>query len=400
MTTATSTDTAAGVFTQNWAILATEAAGVLFIFTLIIAVLAWLNRRKRINAARALLNERNGLAGKATETFHTHVQALSSRQTLTDNELDDYNQRSLNIINEFIQPWLEPSTEHLRQAVNQIMMIRHNDLHQIAALLRPHPTAITEADEVVETPQIQKLQAELAASQKAEAERSAQLAEALKSVSIIVEEYGRKFDVQADYQAPQILRALIYLQSLDQGLNQQEAANTADLSLKKSIDSIQEHNSSDADDENNTSSPTDLDPSDDPQAIAEQPSEQLIKETQADVNAESEREQARDLAPSKPAEHSELAKTAPDTAAEQPLSDQPSSNKPEEEFVNTSDGLIDLDSIELPVTSDDNNGFDLDLDDIDALLDAEISRQQEKTDKPSQPLPNLGDDDLDLSKKP
>ena len=77
MTTPTTTATTHGVFTQDWAILATEAAAVLFVLVLIIGLISWLGRRKRINAARALLDERDDLAETATETFHTHVQALA-----------------------------------------------------------------------------------------------------------------------------------------------------------------------------------------------------------------------------------------------------------------------------------------------------------------------------------
>lgn len=433
MTTPTTTATPHGVFTQDWAILATEAAAVLLVLVLIIGLISWLGRRKRINAARTLLDDRDDLAETATETFHTHVQALATGRTLTPDELDDYEQRSLLVINKLVQPWLEPSVEHLREAVRQIMTIRHNDLHQIAAIFRQQQATEPDADSSASVPQIQQLQTELAASQKAEAERSAQLAEALKSVSIIVGEYGRKFGVEADYRVPQILRALIYLQSLDQGMNQQEAANAADASMDSGIDVSEEENLAD---ESVEAVPTTPAQAPEARPVPTVPENNPEIAAAAVSTADIENVPVTDQAPSMPLESDtkktvEVASIAAETEIETqaapakatvtasekkleepkvvdlaetrgtPDSDEITSvDKVGEEELNTSEEQIDLDAVDLPEKVPDTTKFNLDLDDIDALLDAEISRQQEKSVSTPPTLPNLDDDELDLSKKP
>lgn len=467
MTTPTTLISAQGVFTPDWAILATEAAAALFVFALIIVIFGWLGRRKRIKAAHALLDERDALAESATETFHNHVQALEKDRTLTPDELDDYEQRSLQIINELVEPWLEPSAVNLREAVREIMTIRHNDLHQIAAIFRQPHSADTTTNEAAIAPQVMQLQTELAASQKAEAERSAQLAEALKSVSIIVGEYGRKFGVEADYRVPQILRALIYLQAMDKGMNQEQAVQAADASMDVGIDVIEEN----------------VIPADEPQVTAPQPV-QTSSEAKAEVSAKpspiAEVEQAakaipnedieaifaeidstkvadipapkavekqtpkaeekpvpaapnvaeKPQEPAKPAvgeKPNEAAKPAavekqkeqpaaapvaakeeahkpaepmPASAEEKPTKEEPTKEETMDEESTDDEVLIDLDAVELPEKAPEVSDFNLDLDDIDALLDAEIARQQAKTETPAPHLPNLDDDDLDLSKKP
>ncbi|ACX95894.1 hypothetical protein [Halothiobacillus neapolitanus] len=415
MTTPTTTAATHAVFTQHWAILATEAAVVLLFFALGIGLLSWLGRRKRINAARALLDERNDLAETATETFHTHVQALATGKTLTPDELDDYEQRSLQVVNELVEPWLEPSAENLRDAVRQIMTIRHNDLHQIAAIFRQQQAAEPISDNSANAPQIQQLQTELAASQKTEAERSAQLAEALKSVSIIVGEYGRKFGVEADYRVPQILRALIYLQSIDKGMNQKEASDAADASMDSGIDVFDEENLAD---ESVKATPTT--PATDPvSASSSEPKAVHKPESKPAPKAPENEPQVADATAS--TAQTEIGKqtastketvTAPDKQPEEPkivdLAETSSEPKSDEiksvekvgtEEHETTEEQIDLDAVELPENAPDNTEFNLDLDDIDALLDAEISRQQEKATTPTT-LPNLDDDELDLSKKP
>ncbi|MDY0147078.1 MAG: hypothetical protein RBR56_03415 [Halothiobacillus sp.] len=418
-----------GLFTENWAILATEAAAVLLILVLTIGLISWLGRRKRINAARSLLDERDDLAETATETFHTHVQALATGKTLTLDELDDYEQRSLQLINELVEPWLEPSAERLREAVRQIMTIRHNDLHQIAAIFRQQQAAEPISDNSANAPQIQQLQTELAASQKAEAERSAQLAEALKSVSIIVGEYGRKFGVEADYRVPQILRALIYLQSIDKGMNQQEAVDAADASMNSGIDVFEEEILADESEEvvpTTTSPPPMSSPEPAPKAPKNKPEDAAATVSTDDMEDSSGAAQA----PSTPvksirmekAEETEIqSRAAPTKATESATVKQPeepkavdlaeTSSTPNSDDTSTVDQVgeeelepgeeqIDLDAVELPEKTPDTTEFNLDLDDIDALLDAEISRQQKKVATTPSTLPNLDDDELDLSKKP
>ncbi len=433
MTTPTTTVTTHGVFTQNWAIMATEAAAVLFVFALTIAVISWLGRRKRINAARTLLKDRSELAETAAETFNTHVQALASGRTLTPDELDDYEQRSIQVVNDLVEPWLAPSAEHLRHAVREIMTIRHNDLHQIAAIFRQQHAAEPSSDESATdqsavAPQVEQLQVELAASQKAEAERSAQLAEALKSVSIIVGEYGRKFGVEADFRVPQILRALIYLQSMDRGMNQQEAAQAADASLVNSIHVIEEEVTSTEDLQ--TTAPA---PSPEPAAklsasevaavdsienieIEPEPTNDVASPKQPDVvsteavTAKPQEIEPATATPQAPEVKAEAAPAETTTAKAEEPKKAPAEPKPEPSPTEVSENTpatsetdevqIDLDAIELPEKVPDAAEFNLDLDDIDALLDAEITRQQAKATTAPPKLPDLDDDELDLSKKP
>ena len=396
-----------GLFTENWAILATEAAAVLLILVLTIGLISWLGRRKRISAARALLDERDDLAETATETFHTHVQALATGKTLTPDELDDYEQRSLQLINELVEPWLEPSAENLRDAVRQIMTIRHNDLHQIAAIFRQQQVAEPISDNSANAPQIQQLQSELAASQKAEAERSAQLAEALKSVSIIVGEYGRKFGVEADYRVPQILRALIYLQSIDKGMNQQEAVDAADASMNSGIDVFEEENLADTNVKATPSTaapdpvlPSAPEPKPSPKAPEREPQIAGITASTAQTEIKKYTASTKETttSPEKQLEEQKVVDLA--ETSREPKSDEIKSvEKVSIEEQEATEEQIDLDAVELPEKSPINTEFNLDLDDIDALLDAEISRQQEKVATPT-PLPNQDDDELDLSKKP
>ncbi|OZB75864.1 MAG: hypothetical protein B7X37_00825 [Halothiobacillus sp. 14-55-98] len=411
MTTPTTTAATHAVFTQNWAILATEAAVVLLVFALGIGLISWIGRRKRINAARALLEDRDELADTATATFHTHVQALATGKTLTPDELDDYEQRSLQVVNELVEPWLEPSAENLRDAVRQIMTIRHNDLHQIAAIFRQQQVAEPISDNSANAPQIQQLQTELAASQKAEAERSAQLAEALKSVSIIVGEYGRKFGVEADYRVPQILRALIYLQSIDKGMNQKEASDAADASMDSGIDVFEEENLADTSVKATPTTPApdpvspsvpEPNPAPKPAPKAPEREPQVADATASTAQTEIGKQTASTketvTAPDKQPEEPKIVDLA-ETSSEPKSDEIKSVEKVGIEERETTEEQIDLDAVELPEKAPDNTEFNLDLDDIDALLDAEISRQQEKATTPTT-LPNLDDDELDLSKKP
>lgn len=412
MTTETALVTTNSPSHQDWAILATEAAAVLLILLLIIGLISWLSRRKRINAARTLLDDRDELAESATETFHTHVQAIASGKTLTADELDDYEQRSQQLINELVKPWLEPSAEDLREAARQIMTIRHNDLHQIAAILRQQSDEAP-IKEHVPSAEIQILKDELLASQKAEAERSAQLAEALKSLSIIVSEYGRKFGIDADFRAPQILRALVYLQSIEEGSTPQQAVAAANTSMA-SIEALDGEPDEDIVAEEIQIDSLDSQPplelntnvTEGTQEQAEQHEstttsleEEPLKTENSSKTDQTEKTEKSDGVKEEhaPSEH----QPAPEAAPKKPDGPGVSDESPTHEHVSKNSEVdepaIDLDAIELPEKAPESGEFNLDLDDIDALLDAEINKQKEKA---ATAPPGLDDDELDLSKKP
>lgn len=432
MTTAT-TQT---LLTQNWAILATEAAAIFLVLVLLIGVFCWLDQRKRIKAARALLDNRADLAKNATETFQTHIQALAADKTLSPDNLGDYEQRSLQLVNELVAPWLEPSADRLTEAVRQIMTIRHNDLHQIAAIFRHQPSTET-TDHSATASQIQQLQTELAASQKAEAECSTQLAEALKSVSIIASEYGRKFGIEADYHVPQILRALIYLQSIDKGMGQQEAIHAADASMESTIQILAEEFEADGQTRTGTASMAPAPPTN-PQpgsAVTAMDSEPLRQSSPAgftdtekapsdDAKATNRvtsgtADEMTDLPKDSVTEAQDHASSNPDTAGSQTIhqesskasdlakanrnrnsAETASADSDGEENHATEEEQIDLDAIELPEHPENTAELNLDLDDIDALLDAEINRQKQEAANSPPRLSDLNDDELDLSKKP
>ncbi|MHB9021695.1 MAG: hypothetical protein ACYC3A_07705 [Halothiobacillus sp.] len=381
----------AGIFTPNWAVLATEFSVIFFLFAVIIGIIAWLGRRKRIKAARLLLDERENLAASATETFNQHCLALRPDRPWTEAELDDYEQRSLSLVGELIQPWLEPATDTLRQATREIMTIRHNDLHQIAAIFRsvanPEPSHNAAQDVVVE-----QLQHDLAASQKAESERSAQLAEALKSVSIIVGEYGRKFGVDADFKVPQILRALLYLQATDEGLDPSAAKRSADEAMANGI--IFSENFAEITEETSVES-TPVNSSQSPKSAPIKPDPIEKNQTEVAISPEVQTPPISAPAPQVQSQTApiERTKTEPDEPPAKPAIRQPAPTQPP-----IDENLIDLDEIELPIMVETRTDFDLDLDDIDALLDAEIARQQTTTAPAANTLPTL-DDELDLSKK-
>ncbi len=376
-----------GMFTPNWAILATELAVVFFFFALIVGIMAVLARQRRIKAARILLDERDRLAESATETFNQHCLALRADRPLTEQELADYEQRSFDLVGELIAPWLTPTPDGLRQATREIMTLRHNDLHQIAAILRC-PTAPSESAQT-ETPAVAQLQHELSASLQAERERTAQLAEALKSVSIIVGEYGRKFGVDADFKVPKILRALLYLQATDAGLDTHAAKQSADEAMANGIIFTGDE------DETTPTRDAILRPA--PQSTTIE-TDQLLEATSLSTQTPDPLEPA----PMKPAPKPASPKAKP---ASSPLIDEaaPAQHNPNGTMPTKppmDETLIDLDEIELPKPIENTTDFNLDLDDIDALLDAEIARQQTATPPDLKIRPTLDDDELDLSKKP
>lgn len=374
------------IFTPSWAILATELAVLFFCYALITGIMAILARQRRIKAARILLDERDRLAESATETFNQHCLALRAERPLTEQELADYEQRSFDLVSELIAPWLTPTPDALRQATREIMTLRHNDLHQIAAIFRS-PTAPPESSQT-EMQAVAQLQHELSASLQAERERSAQLAEALKSVSIIVGEYGRKFGVDADFKVPQILRALLYLQATDAGLDTRAAKQSADEAMANGIIFI--------DDEDATNASSDGIP----RAAAQSttiPTDQPLKATTSGVQTPDPLESPSMEPVPQPAPSQ--AKPAISDLIDEATAAQ---RKPNGTSITPTLGetLIDLDDIELPKPIENTTDFNLDLDDIDALLDAEIARQQTATPPDLKKLPTLDDDELDLSKKP
>lgn len=385
----------------DWALLSSELAAIFLVFALIVGMLAWLGRRRRLNAARALINERESIAETATETFNQHLTALLPEASVTSEALDDYLQRSQELISALVEPWLEPSPRGLQNAVREVMGIRHTDLHQVAAFFRAQPATVTD-EKTKET--LEQLKTDLVSLQKAEAERSAQLAEALKSVSIIVSEYGRKFGIEADFRAPQILRTLIYLQGIEQGLDHDAAMNQADFAMESGVNLTEDEDESVA-----KAVP----------ASAKAATAVAAKET--DTKEATTKEAAAVAPPPAMVDPTELMPEEPVTQKKATVADEPASASDEVfkevgEVVSDGDGVmeevasgseamsqIDLDDIELPEEAKElpaAPAFELNLDDIDALLDAEISKQQSSYDDSAAEGTSISDDDLDLSKKP
>lgn len=417
----------------DWAVLATELAGLFLLFALVVGILAWRGRKRRIKAARALIDERDNLAESATDTFSQHMAALLPEASIGDELLDDYQMRSEELINELVEPWLVPSPKGLQSAVRAVMGIRHTDLHQIAAIFRanqPEPVVSVSNEQAEE--KLAQLKTDFVALQKAEAERSAQLAEALKSVSIIVSEYGRKFGVEADYRVPQILRTLIYLQAIDNGMDPDTAMEQADAALVDGI-TLGEEDIAQAE-----PAPTPQSPGQPENPISEKTQPQPDNQQPAQIadvdDIDALIAAANVPAPAEP--KAEMEPTKGDVVSDESIAASESSPAPEfsaDEAVLFSDDLgeviadeqetepllaedetaeadtlaktvaqIDLDEIELPeppASADGELPFELNLDDIDALLDAEIAKQQSSIEAPDEAAP-LSDDDLDLSKKP
>ena len=381
------------------AVLMAELAAGSLLLMVVVLIVAARTRAKRLAAARALLKDRESLAKAATDTFTAHYAALVPERPLSEEEQADYRERSHALIGHWVQPWLQPTPDALTHAVREIMSLRHNDLHQIAALFRQTQKPASAPEEV------QQLQAELVQSREAERERSAQLAESLRTVGIIVGEYGRKFGIEADYRVPQILRALLYLQALDQGSPAETAKAMVDDSLSTLV-LISEQEIEAA-----------------PQPVADQATTSASIPVSAATQSEAHQAEAHQAEASqtvtptpKPPEPQASETTepsideilasiqtapAPSVAPTQVAPQTPSAVKARELPQPDALGSIDLDNIDLPeqpaaTASDDSLNFD----DIDALLDAEISRQMANK-KPASDtkLPSLDDDEFDLSKK-
>ncbi|WP_322629189.1 hypothetical protein [Halothiobacillus sp.] len=415
----------------DWALLSSELAAIFLVFALIVGMLAWLGRRRRLNAARALINERESIAETATETFNQHLTALLPEASVTSEALDDYLQRSQELISALVEPWLEPSTRGLQNAVREVMGIRHTDLHQVAAFFRAQPATVTD-EKTKET--LEQLKTDLVSLQKAEAERSAQLAEALKSVSIIVSEYGRKFGIEADFRAPRILRTLIYLQGIEQGLDHDAAMNQADFAMESGVNLTEDEDESEAKavpasakaatavaaKETDTKEATAKEATT-KEATTKEATTKEATTKEATAKEATAKEAAAVAPPPAMVDPTELMPEEPVTQKKATVADEPASASDEVfkevgEVVSDGDGVmeevasgseamsqIDLDDIELPAEAKElpaAPAFELNLDDIDALLDAEISKQQSSYDDSAAEGTSLSDDDLDLSKKP
>jgi hypothetical protein len=383
----------------DWALLSSELAAIFLVLASIVGVLAWLGRRRRLTAARALIDEREAIAETATETFNQHLSALLPEASVTSEALDDYLQRSQELISALVEPWLEPSPRGLQNAVREVMGIRHTDLHQVAAFFRAQPAPAAD-EKTKET--LEQLKTDLISLQKAEAERSAQLAEALKSVSIIVSEYGRKFGIEADFRVPQILRTMIYLQGIEQGLDHDAAMNQADSALESGVNLT-----GDEDEPKSETQAVQTPAQAATEVAAVEPTPPEVEPTEL-MPAEPvalEEATVEDVATSAPDEiFQDVGEVVSDTDEimdEVAFDGDEVKNEaaPEAEAMSQ----IDLDDIELPEVAKElpaSSSFELNLDDIDALLDAEIEKQQSSYADTAAEGTSLSDDDLDLSKKP
>jgi hypothetical protein len=390
----------------DWALLSSELAAIFLVFALIVGMLAWLGRRRRLNAARALINERESIAETATETFNQHLTALLPEASVTSEALDDYLQRSQELISALVEPWLEPSPRGLQNAVREVMGIRHTDLHQVAAFFRAQPSPAAD-EKTKET--LEQLKTDLVSLQKAEAERSAQLAEALKSVSIIVSEYGRKFGIEADFRVPKILRTMIYLQGIEQGLDHDAAMNQADSAMESGINLMEDEDESEA-----KAVPASAKAATEVAAKETDTKEVAAKEATANEAAAVIPTPAMvdptELMPEEPVTQKKAAVVADPASAPDEIFKEvgeviSDSDDVMEEVASGSEAMsqIDLDDIELPEEAKElpaAPAFELNLDDIDALLDAEIAKQQSSYDDSAAEGTSFSDDDLDLSKKP
>lgn len=386
------------------ALLMAELSAGLFFIMVLILIFAARAHSQRLRAARLLLNERTNLAKAATDTFAAHCAVLIPDHPLSEEAKTDYHERSHALIGEWVQPWLEPSADGMIHAVREVMTVRHNDLHHFAALLRNSQKSS------VPTEEIQQLHDDLAMSRKAESERSAQLAEALRSVGIIVGEYGRKFGIDADLQVPKILRALIYLQALDQGKSTETAKEIADDSLSNLV-LIDESDAPPPQQaasviapeiEQSEKSFTESPSSPESSATPQKPPEPLAPATAAATESQPiEEPSIDDILASIQAEAPPAVPTALPVAA-QPAT-APAAERPNHELpAPDAEGMINLDDIDIPERPNkDEAGDHLNFDDIDALLDAEINRQiSNKAPSTATKLPSLDDDEFDLSKKP
>lgn len=380
----------------DWALLSSELAAIFLVFALIVGMLAWLGRRRRLTAARALIDARESIAETATETFNQHLTALLPDASVTSEDLDDYLQRSQELISALVEPWLEPSPRGLQNAVREVMGIRHTDLHQVAAFFRAQPSPAAD-EKTKET--LEQLKTDLVSLQKAEAERSAQLAEALKSVSIIVSEYGRKFGIEADFRVPQILRTMIYLQGIEQGLDHDAAMNQADSAMESGVNLMEDEDESEA-----KAVPASA------KAATEVAAKEATANEAAAVIPTPAMVDPTELMPEEPVTQKKAAVVADPASAPDEIFKEvgeviSDSDDVMEEVASGSEAMsqIDLDDIELPEEAKElpaAPAFELNLDDIDALLDAEIAKQQSSYDDSAAEGTSFSDDDLDLSKKP
>jgi len=345
----------------SWAVVATELASLFFIAAVVFGWFALRAHKQKISAARALLNERNRIADSATETMAMHLKALLSGQEPSEDALDDYRERTRELIGKFCEPWLNPSKSNLRDGVHAVLALRHTDLHQLASLLGGDQKTVQVDDSAVKN-----LQQDLNETKKAEALRSKQLQEALTTIGTMVAEYGRKFDASTDHRAGQILRALIYLEALDDGNDEARAREIVDETLSEDLEVM---NQAPADDKPATPAPEAV------AAAAAAEAEDLSDELDAEEVPEADASEAPEEYPegqsaedamaaamaAEAAEKSTAAETASDSEpeAEEPAAEAetPAATEPEPEAEPEPASAA---------TSDDAN-FE-DLDDIDAMI--------------------------------
>lgn len=220
----------------SWGVIAAELAVLFFLLAVIFGWFARRGRKRRIQAAADLLAERDDMADVATQTMAMHLKALLSGQDPSDADLVDYNKRSRKLIGALCQPWLEPSKGALRDAAHEILAIRHTDLHQFAGILGSPQVKESEEDKAA----LESTRQELGEAKKAEALRSKQLQEALTTIGTMVAEYGRKFEASTDSRTGQVLRALIYLQALDEGNAPERAKEIVDETLSEDLEVLKD----------------------------------------------------------------------------------------------------------------------------------------------------------------
>ncbi len=220
----------------SWGVIAAELAVLFFLLAVLFGWFARRGRKRRIQAAADLLADRDDMADTATQTMAMHLKALLSGQDPSDADLVDYNKRSRKLIGALCQPWLEPSKGALRDAAHEILAIRHTDLHQFAGILGSPLLKESEEDKAA----LESTKQELVEVKKAEALRSKQLQEALTTIGTMVAEYGRKFEASTDSRTGQVLRALIYLQALDEGNDPDRAREIVDETLSEDLEVLKD----------------------------------------------------------------------------------------------------------------------------------------------------------------
>jgi len=357
----------------SWGVIAAELAVLFFLLAVIFGWFARRGRKRRIQAAADLLADRDDMADTATQTMAMHLKALLSGQDPSDADLVDYNKRSRKLIGALCQPWLEPSKGALRDAAHEILAIRHTDLHQFAGILGSPQVKESEEDKAA----LESTRQELVEVKKAEALRSKQLQEALTTIGTMVAEYGRKFEASTDSRTGQVLRALIYLQALDEGNDPDRAREIVEETLSEDLEVLKDQQEKDQQKSEAAEAP-------DAAAIAAAAAAEAADlSTELDAEAEmaaamAEEEAARNDAAPEPDvtlddQFDDLESIEPeaDIAEIEPVEQpSPGSDQPEEESV----GAAPEAASEAPAMG----GMDA-LDDIDALISQAQNQIDEKS---------------------